>query len=79
VKSVSAVLAALALLAGPLAEARHASRGDAGVVTAHLAALPPEVAAVYRPLSRRGLRLVGHRLPPEARAALEKLLASENL
>lgn len=55
------------------------SRGDAGVVTAHLAALPPEVAAIYRPLSRRGLRLVGHRLPPEARAALEKLLASENL
>jgi predicted short-subunit dehydrogenase-like oxidoreductase (DUF2520 family) len=53
---------------GPIA------RGDAGVVTAHLEALPPEAADVYRPLSRRGLRLVGHRLTPEARSALETLL-----
>ncbi len=55
---------------GPIA------RGDSGVVAAHLAALPPEAAEVYRPLSRRGLQLVGHRLTPEARAALEKLLFS---
>ncbi|PTL85311.1 Rossmann-like and DUF2520 domain-containing protein [Vitiosangium sp. GDMCC 1.1324] len=53
---------------GPIA------RGDSGVVAAHLAALPPESVAVYQPLSRRGLELVGHRLPPEARAALEALL-----
>ena len=53
---------------GPIA------RGDSGVVAAHLAALPPEAADVYRPLSRRGLRLVRHRLTPEARAALEKVL-----
>ena len=53
---------------GPIA------RGDSGVVAAHLAALPPEAADVYQPLSRRGLELVGHRLTPEGRAALEKLL-----
>ncbi len=53
---------------GPIA------RGDAGVVEAHLAALPPEVVDVYRPLSLRGLELVGKRLSPEARAALERLL-----
>ncbi len=49
-------------------------RGDAGVVAAHLAALPPEVAEVYRLLSRRALRLAGPRLPPEALADLTKLL-----
>ncbi len=49
-------------------------RGDAGVVAAHLAALPPEVAKVYRLLSQRALRLVGARLPPEAQAQLTKLL-----
>ena len=54
---------------GPIA------RGDAGVVAAHLAALPPEAAAVYRPLSRRGLALVEQRLAPEARAALTKVLS----
>jgi predicted short-subunit dehydrogenase-like oxidoreductase (DUF2520 family) len=53
---------------GPIA------RGDSGVVAAHLAALPSESQAVYRPLSKRGLELVGHRLTPEARAALAKLL-----
>jgi predicted short-subunit dehydrogenase-like oxidoreductase (DUF2520 family) len=53
---------------GPIA------RGDSGVVAAHLAALPSEARAVYRPLSKRGLELVGHRLTPEARAALAKLL-----
>jgi predicted short-subunit dehydrogenase-like oxidoreductase (DUF2520 family) len=55
-------------LTGPVA------RGDAGVVAAHLAALPPEVAEVYRLLSQRALRLVGSRLPPEALADLTKLL-----
>jgi predicted short-subunit dehydrogenase-like oxidoreductase (DUF2520 family) len=54
---------------GPIA------RGDAGVVAAHLAALPPDVAAVYRPLSQRGLSLVGARLTAEARANLKKSLA----
>jgi predicted short-subunit dehydrogenase-like oxidoreductase (DUF2520 family) len=49
-------------------------RGDAGVVAAHLEALPPEVASVYRPLSRRALELAAPRLSPEARAALEALL-----
>ncbi|HEX8824728.1 MAG TPA: DUF2520 domain-containing protein [Archangium sp.] len=53
---------------GPIA------RGDSGVVATHLAALPPEAADVYRPLSRRGLQLVGHRLSPEARTALGKML-----
>lgn len=57
---------------GPIA------RGDAEVVTAHLAALPPEAASVYRPLSRRGLRLVEHRLPAEARSTLERLLEPDN-
>jgi predicted short-subunit dehydrogenase-like oxidoreductase (DUF2520 family) len=49
-------------------------RGDANVVAAHLAALPPEVAEVYRLLSRRAVRLVGARLSPGARADLTKLL-----
>jgi predicted short-subunit dehydrogenase-like oxidoreductase (DUF2520 family) len=49
-------------------------RGDADVVAAHLAALPPEPAEVYRLLSQRALRLVGSRLTPEARADLTKLL-----
>lgn len=53
---------------GPIA------RGDAEVVAAHLAALPPDVAAVYRPLSRRGLSLVGARLPAGARAKLARAL-----
>ncbi|MBM7117329.1 DUF2520 domain-containing protein [Archangium primigenium] len=56
---------------GPIA------RGDAGVVAAHLAALPPEVGAVYRPLSRRAVGLIHHRLTPEARAALAQALAEE--
>ena len=49
-------------------------RGDTGVVTAHLAALPAEVVPVYRLLSRRALELAGSRLRPESRAALEALL-----
>ncbi|WP_224371402.1 Rossmann-like and DUF2520 domain-containing protein [Hyalangium versicolor] len=49
-------------------------RGDAGVVGAHLAALSPEVAEVYRLLSQRALRLIGSRLPPEALDDLTKLL-----
>jgi predicted short-subunit dehydrogenase-like oxidoreductase (DUF2520 family) len=49
-------------------------RGDVGVVAAHLAALPPELAEVYRLLSQRALRLVGSRLPPEAHADLTKLM-----
>jgi predicted short-subunit dehydrogenase-like oxidoreductase (DUF2520 family) len=49
-------------------------RGDASVVAAHLAALPPEIAKVYRLLSERALRLVGSRLPPEVHADLTKLL-----
>ena len=48
-------------------------RGDVGVVQAHLDALPPEIGAVYRLLSRRALRLTPT-LPPETRAALERLL-----
>jgi predicted short-subunit dehydrogenase-like oxidoreductase (DUF2520 family) len=48
-------------------------RGDVGVVQAHLEALPPEIGALYRLLSRRALRLAPT-LPPETRAALERLL-----
>jgi predicted short-subunit dehydrogenase-like oxidoreductase (DUF2520 family) len=48
-------------------------RGDVGVVQAHLDALPSEIGAVYRLLSRRALRLTPT-LPPETRAALERLL-----
>ncbi|MBN1203481.1 MAG: DUF2520 domain-containing protein [Myxococcaceae bacterium] len=50
-------------------------RGDTAVVAAHLAALPPEVAEIYRLLSRRALRLVAPRLPPEVLADLTKLLS----
>lgn len=57
---------------GPIA------RGDAGVVAAHLAALPPQAGNVYRPLSLRGLQLVEHRLSPEARATLEELLTRKS-
>jgi predicted short-subunit dehydrogenase-like oxidoreductase (DUF2520 family) len=49
-------------------------RGDAGVVEAHLGALPEEIAPLYRLLSRRALELAGDRLRPESRAALERLL-----
>jgi predicted short-subunit dehydrogenase-like oxidoreductase (DUF2520 family) len=49
-------------------------RGDAGVVQAHLGALPEDVAPLYQLLSRRALRLAGSRLNPESRAALEHLL-----
>lgn len=49
-------------------------RGDASVVAAHLSSLPPEVAEVYRLLSKRALQLAEPRLTPEARSALTKLL-----
>jgi predicted short-subunit dehydrogenase-like oxidoreductase (DUF2520 family) len=55
-------------LTGPVA------RGDSDVVRAHLAALPPDLAGLYRDLSRRALARVGPRLPPEARAELASLL-----
>ncbi len=47
-------------------------RGDLAVVQAHLAALPADLASLYRALSLRALGLVGERLPPETRNALEK-------
>lgn len=50
-------------------------RGDAGVVRAHLKALTPELAALYRYLSRRALDRVGNQLAPEVRKELEQLLA----
>ncbi len=50
-------------------------RGDAGVVGSHLAALPEDVAPLYRLLSRRALGLASDRLSPGARAALERLLS----
>jgi predicted short-subunit dehydrogenase-like oxidoreductase (DUF2520 family) len=53
-------------LTGPVA------RGDAGVVQAHLAALPPEVADAYRAVTAWSLRLA--RLPPERGEALGRLL-----
>ena len=49
-------------------------RGDVAVVQAHLEALPPELGAIYRLLSRRALKLV-KTLPVETRAALERTLA----
>lgn len=49
-------------------------RGDANVVRAHLGALPPELAELYRVLSRRALDLCLPSLPAEARAALEEIL-----
>jgi predicted short-subunit dehydrogenase-like oxidoreductase (DUF2520 family) len=50
-------------------------RGDVGVVSAHLAALPADIAPLYATLSRRALKLASNRLGPESRAALEALLA----
>jgi len=50
-------------------------RGDAGVVRAHLAALPPDVARLYRELSRRALELAKDRLSPEVRDQLAEILA----
>lgn len=55
-------------LTGPIA------RGDVGVVRAHLEALPPPLAALYRLLSSRALVLVGDSLPAETRIALQRLL-----
>ena len=48
-------------------------RGDVGIVQAHLEALPSEIGSVYRLLSRRALMLTPA-LPPETRAALERVL-----
>lgn len=48
-------------------------RGDVAVVQAHLEALPPDLGAIYRLLSRRMLKLTTT-LPGETRAALERLL-----
>ncbi len=55
-------------LTGPIA------RGDVGVVRAHLEALPPPLASLYKLLSSRALALVGDGLPAETRIALQRLL-----
>ncbi|RKH08985.1 DUF2520 domain-containing protein [Corallococcus sp. CA053C] len=52
-------------------------RGDAGVVAAHLAALPDDIAPLYAQLSRRALRLASDRLRPEIRTALQDVLAKK--
>ena len=49
-------------------------RGDLAVVRAHLAALPEELGAIYRLLSLRAVELCSAHLPPETRAALDRLL-----
>lgn len=49
-------------------------RGEVDVLRAHLAALPREVAGIYRDLSLRALELCGAQLPAETRHALERLL-----
>lgn len=46
------------------------SRGDLGTIDAHLAALDPPRAALYRALGRELLRIVRDRLDPEAAADL---------
>lgn len=58
-------------LTGPL------PRGDLLGVKRHLEALPKELVPVYRSLSRRGLALLGNRLPPETQKALWELLTPE--
>ena len=52
-------------------------RGDAGVVAAHLAALPDDIAPLYARLSRRALRLASDRLRPEVRTALQDVLTKK--
>jgi predicted short-subunit dehydrogenase-like oxidoreductase (DUF2520 family) len=49
-------------------------RGDVAVVASHLEALPPELGALYRLLSRRALALCEQELPEQTRRALERLL-----
>jgi predicted short-subunit dehydrogenase-like oxidoreductase (DUF2520 family) len=49
-------------------------RGDLAVVQAHLAALPADLALLYRVLSLRALELCGAQLPIETRHALDRLL-----
>lgn len=49
-------------------------RGDLAVVRAHLAALPADLAELYKLLSLRALSLSAAQLPVETRNALEKLL-----
>jgi predicted short-subunit dehydrogenase-like oxidoreductase (DUF2520 family) len=56
-------------LTGPIA------RGDVSVVRAHLEALPPPLASVYKLLSSRALALAGETLPSETRIALQRLLS----
>jgi predicted short-subunit dehydrogenase-like oxidoreductase (DUF2520 family) len=56
-------------LTGPIA------RGDLATIERHLAALPAELGALYRQLSRRALALTKSRLPVETVRALERLLA----
>lgn len=51
-------------------------RGDLAVVQAHLAALPADLAKLYRALSLRALALGAPHLPVETRNALERLLRS---
>ena len=55
-------------LTGPIA------RGDVAVVRAHLNALPPPLASLYKLLSARALALTGDSLPSETRLALQRLL-----
>jgi predicted short-subunit dehydrogenase-like oxidoreductase (DUF2520 family) len=49
-------------------------RGDLAVVQAHLAALPADLALLYRVLSLRALELCAGELPLETRQALNRLL-----
>jgi predicted short-subunit dehydrogenase-like oxidoreductase (DUF2520 family) len=49
-------------------------RGDVAVVQSHLEALPAELGAIYRLLSRRALKLTSN-LPSETKLALERILA----
>lgn len=51
-------------------------RGDLAVVQSHLAALPGDLAELYRALSLRALALSGPHLPIETRNALDRLLRS---
>jgi len=55
-------------LTGPIA------RGDVSVVRAHLEALPPPLASLYKLLSARALTLMGDSLPTETKLALQRLL-----
>src|SRR5437870_4650264 len=58
-----------ASLTGPVA------RGDAGVVAAHLVALPADLGELYRVLSQRMLALSIDRLDPDAFERLSAVLS----